>query len=338
VLARYVLARLLWMLPTLLGITVVTFALMDLAPADRAAIALQGAEQAGTDAVAREQALHRLRMSWGLADPQTGASYSLAHRYGTWLERACRLDFVGAGEDPAAFRARILDALPVTVLVNLLALLVALGIALPLGGWLGMSAGGAAERGVSLALFLVFGLPEFLLATLLLLAFGGGYFAEILPAGGLRSPGAGALPLLSQALDLAKHLALPVAALAIGPCVVASRFLRESVARAAASDFVLAMRALGLPERHVRRRALRNGLSPLITLLGTMLPALVGGSVIVESVFSLPGLGRLAWDAMQARDYAMVMALTLMVSVVTLLGLLLSDVLQRAVDPRVELR
>jgi peptide/nickel transport system permease protein len=335
---RYLLARLLWMVPALLGITIVTFALMDLAPADRAAMAMRDIEQAGSDALAREQALQRLRVSWGLADPQSGEPYTLVERYTTWLSRACRLDFVGPGEDAAAFRSRILEALPVTVLVNLLAVLVALGIALPLGSWLGMRIGGIADRAASLVLFAAFGLPEFLLATLLLLVFGGGFFGEILPSGGLRAPNASAWPPLAQALDLARHLALPVATLAVGPCVVAVRFLRESVARAAASDFVLSMRALGLPERQVRRCALRNGLSPLVTHLGTMLPALVSGSVVVESVFSLPGLGRLAWEAMQAREYAMVMALTLLVSVVTLASLLLSDALQRAVDPRVDLR
>ena len=126
--------------------------------------------------------------------------------------------------------------------------------------------------------------------------------------------------------------------LAIGPCVVITRFLRNSVARVAASDFVTNMRAWGLPEAVVRKRALRNGLSPVVTLIGTLLPLLVSGSVVVEQVFSLPGMGRLAFGAVLARDQGMVMALTLLVSVVTLLGLLLSDLLQRTVDPRVRLR
>lgn len=334
---RYVLLRLALIPLTLLGISLVTFAMMDLAPADRASIAMQNVEGAA-DATVRQEALRRLRIEWGLADPQTGAPLSLAHRYGAWLRRAVRCDFVGPGENASAFRERIAAALPVTLLVNVLALLVALGIAVPLGAWSGMNAGGGADRAVSLLLLVAFGLPEFLLATLLLLTFGGGFFGELLPSGGLQSADAASRSIAGQALDLAKHLLLPVASLALAPCVIAVRLLRDSVARAAASDFVLAMRGLGLPERHVRRRALRNGLSPLVTLLGTLLPALVSGSVVVESVFSLPGLGRLAFEAMQAREYPMVMALTMLVSLVTLAALLLSDLLQRVVDPRVELR
>ncbi len=129
-----------------------------------------------------------------------------------------------------------------------------------------------------------------------------------------------------------------MATLAIGPCVVITRFLRNSVARVAASDFVTNMRAWGLPEAVVRKRAVRNGLSPVVTLIGTLLPLLVSGSVVVEQVFSLPGMGRLAFGAVMARDQGMVMALTLLVSVVTLFGLLLSDLLQRTVDPRVRLQ
>jgi peptide/nickel transport system permease protein len=139
-------------------------------------------------------------------------------------------------------------------------------------------------------------------------------------------------------LDLAAHLVLPVLTLALAPCIVVTRYVRDGVARAARAEFAVALRAWGMPERTVRRRALHHGLSPLITLLGVLLPALVSGSVVVESVFALPGLGRLAFDAALRQEQAMVMTMTLLVGSATLLGMLLSDILHRAVDPRVELR
>ena len=179
--------------------------------------------------------------------------------------------------------------------------------------------------------------PEFLVATLWVLGFGGAWLFEWFPVDGLRSSGSGEWSAWRQLLDLAHHLALPVATLAIGPCVVITRFLRESVGRVVRSDYVLNMRAWGLPESVVRRRALRNGLSPVVTLIGTLLPLLVSGSVVVENVFSLPGMGSLAFDAVRTQDRGMVMAVTLLVSTVTLSGILLSDVLHRVVDPRVRL-
>ena len=336
----YVAKRCLWIVPTLIGITFCTFLMMDLAPGDAAsqAFAAATAEGPSADAASRAQALHRLRVHYGLVDPQTGEPRPLLVRYAEWLRRAAVLRLAGPGEDQQHFRRRILDALPVTMLVNLLALVMALAIALPLGSWLGMHARSRRDRLVSTVLFLLYGMPQFLLATLLLLLLGGVLLPAVLPASGLRSEGSAAWSPSARALDLAAHLVLPVLTLAIGPCVVLSRFLRESVARARQSEFVLALRGWGMSERVIRRRALRNGLSPLVTLLGTLVPMLVGGSVVVESVFSLPGMGQLAWSAVGRRDQAMVMALTLLVALVTLLGLLLSDLLQRAVDPRVELR
>jgi len=336
---RYTARRLLAMVPSLLGITLVTFLLMDLAPASRAelhsgALATEAGPGRDTDA----RTMHLLREHWGMIDPATGVPYPVWQRYLHWLGRAVTLDFAGPGESQDAFHGRIAAALPVTLLINTLALVLALAVAIPLGSALGMTAGSLFDRLVSAAMFLVYGVPEFLLATLLVLALGGVWAAPFLPVRGLTSDGASSWPAFEQAWDMAMHLLLPVVVLATPPCVVVTRFLRDSVRSAARSDYVLAMRGWGLSEREVRRHTLRNGLSPAVTLLGVLLPTLVSGSVVVENVFALPGLGRLAFDAVRRQEYPMVMALTLLVSIVTLLSLLLSDLLHRAVDPRVQLR
>ena len=248
------------------------------------------------------------------------------------------LDFAGTAVDRQLFRERLQRALPVTLLLNALALFFGLAVAIPLAAYVGMHTGSSLDRSVSSVAFVLYGLPEFLIATLLVLVFSGGFFGQILPGGQLHSDSAPGQSVGARLLDLAAHLVLPVFTLALGYCVVTFRFLRNSVARAAASDFVGALRGWGMSESIVRRRVLKNGLSPLVTLLGTMLPSLITGTVVVETIFSLPGLGRLSYEAVRHYDYPMVMALTMLVAVVTLLSLILSDVLQRVVDPRVQLR
>ena len=139
-------------------------------------------------------------------------------------------------------------------------------------------------------------------------------------------------------LDTILHISLPVCTLALGYGALLFRFLRASVARAAGSDFAIALRGYGVSEAVIRRRVLRNGLSPVVTILGMMLPVLVGGTVVVESIFSLPGIGQLTVQAAQQRDMALIMALTMLVSLATLISFVVSDVVQRIVDPRVRLR
>ncbi|MBX3464042.1 MAG: ABC transporter permease [Planctomycetes bacterium] len=335
---RWLLLRLLWLVAMLFGITAVTFAVLDLAPVDRAELEAAARAESGTltEPGSREAAIGRLRLRYGLVDADTLAPAPLWRRYGTWLGRAMTLRLAGPNEDPAAFWRRLARALPVTLLLGGLALLVAFGLGLPLGAAAGMRAGSRLDRALSAGAFVLAGVPEFLLATLLVLAFGGAWL-QWLPPAGLQSRGAEHWPLWRQATDLGWHLLLPVAVLAAGPLVLVVRFVRDGVARAAAAPFAQTLRALGLEPPLVRRRLLRNALAPVATLTGSLLPLLVGGSIVVENVFALDGMGRLAFTAVLRQDQAMVMAVVLLTSVTTLLALLLSDLLHAWADPRVRL-
>jgi peptide/nickel transport system permease protein len=332
---RDALLRLCWMPFTLLGIALSTFLLFDLVPLDRAALEVRDGTAVHSEA--RAEALRALRARYGQVDPATGAPRPVLERFGAWLDRASRLDLAPPGEDPARFRARFGQALAVSALLGLLALGLALAVGIPLGAWLGARAGRRPDRWLSAPLLTLSALPEFLVATLLLLFAGGGLGPALLPAVGLRSPGLGAAGLGAGLLDLAAHLALPVLTLAVVPTATIARFLRESVARVAAADFVHALRGLGVDEGRIRRRVLRNALSPLWTLLGLMLPSLLIGTVVVEQVFSIQGFGRLTLEAVLRRDVATTLAATLVAATLVLLGLLGSDLAQRAADPRVEL-
>ncbi|MCA8977144.1 MAG: ABC transporter permease [Planctomycetes bacterium] len=333
---RWLLARCLWMLVTLVGITFVTLAMLDLAPVDGARLEAARREEGGSFASFsdREKAILQLRIHRGMVDATTLEREPLWRRYGNWLGDALTLRLAGPNEDDDAFWRRLGEAMPVSLMLGFLALSLTLVIAVPLGGYLGMRAGSVADRTISQLMFVIIGIPEFLLATLLLLGFSGAWLSWF-PIAGLESRGAAEWSRLDRWLDLAWHLALPVAVMASGPTVLVTRFLRDSVARAAASPFAANLRALGIPPRIQRRRLLLNGAAPLATLAGSLLPMLVSGSLVVENMFSLDGLGHLAYSAAEDQDQAMVMALVLFGSTATLLALIASDVLQRIVDPRV---
>jgi len=332
---RWLCVRCAWMVPSLIGITCLTFLLLDLAPLDRARLEVLAEPTALDTRQDREMRVLRLEIRYGLVDERTLERVPVLTRYMRWLGNALRFRLAGPGEDQQQFRARIAAALPVTLLLGFWSLAFAFGAGVPLGIWLGMRADGRADRMASGFLFVAAGLPEVLIATLLLLAFG--FLLPWFPSGGLHSDGIAARSWFVQLLDLAWHLALPVAAMSLPPLLLVARFLRESVRRAAATSFAANLRAWGVAPAVVRGRVLRAASAPLATLAGSLLPLLVSGSVVVESVFPLDGLGKLAWHSVGGNDQAMVMALVLIASVATLVSLVLSDLLHRLVDPRVRL-
>ncbi len=335
---HWLLARLAWLFPTLFGITFVTFLVLDLAPVDRAELeaAQVHALQPFADAASRDAAVLQLRVRYGMVDPVTFAPAPVWERYLGWLRNAATLHFAGPGGDHAALWRRLFAALPVTMLLGSLALAIAVLGGVWLGAWLGRHKDSPRERLASVLLLLGVGLPEFLLASLLLLTFCVGL--HLLPAAGLRSPGTSEMALPWQVVDFAWHLVLPVLVMAIGPTALVARFVRDSVARTAQAPFVTNLRALGAAEELVRSRLLRHGCAPVATLAGSLLPMVVGGSIVVESLFALDGLGHLAFQAVTQRDQPLLMAIVVIGSVVTLGSLLLSDCLHRLLDARVRLQ
>lgn len=333
---RWLLVRTAWLATMLLGITFVTFAFIDLAPVDRAELAIARAapDRAFPDLRSRDAAVLRLRIRYGMVDPVTLEPAPLWQRYRGWLANAVQLRFGGPGDDHDAIWRRLSEALPVTAWLGTLVLLVAFGLGMPLGCWLGLRVGTRGERFASTGLLVGAAVPEFLAATLLVLAFSSAWL-QWLPAAGLRSPGAETWSFVAQVADFGWHLVLPVLVMALGPLVLVVRFVRDSVARAVLAPFVAAMRGLGLPEAVVRRRLLRHGCVPVATLVGSLLPMLVGGSIVVENTFALDGLGHLVFAATVNQDQPMLMALVVLGSVVTLLGYAVSDWLHHVVDARV---
>lgn len=332
---RWLLLRLAWSVVTLLGITFVTFFVVDLAPADRAEIETAVGDRAFVDAAARAAAIQQLRVRYGMIDPVTLEPAPVWRRYAGWLRNAATLRFAGADGDHQAIWRRLWAALPTTVWLGGLSLSLALAIGLLIGAWVGLRSDSLADHSVSALLLVIVGVPEFLLATLALLFFA--VWPGLFPISGLRSPGSERWMFGWQLLDFAWHLALPVMVMAMAPMAMIARFVRDSVARVQRAPFVTSLRALGAPEREVQWRMVRHGCAPVATLLGSLLSMLVTGSLVVENLFALDGLGHLLLQSLQAQDQPMLMAIVVISSVATLLALLVSDVLHRLVDARVRL-
>ena len=196
-----------------------------------------------------------------------------------------------------------------------------------------------ADRVLTLVLFMLYSLPSFFVATLLLYFFSeGSDFPSLrwFPTGGFRSVGAGDMTTLGSIGDLLWHLALPLACLTYGSLAALSRYMRTGLLDVIRADYVRTARAKGLPEISViGKHALRNGLLPILTLLAGLLPAILGGSVIVEYIFGIPGMGLWVVDAIYQRDYNVVLVVELFSTILVLVGILLTDLSYALVDPRI---
>jgi peptide/nickel transport system permease protein len=208
-------------------------------------------------------------------------------------------------------------------------------IAIPLGVHTAVRKGSAFDRGVNTLLFVLHSVPAFWAGLLLILACGTSGMG-CLPVIGLHDKDAASFGPLRGAIDVGLHAILPVITLAYGGCAYLARHMRAGMLEVVHQDFIRTARAKGLAESTVVwRHAFRNALIPVITLFASVLPVLIGGSVIVETVFDIPGMGRYVYEGLLQRDYNIIMATTTLSAVMTLCGMLVSDVLYAVVDPRI---
>lgn len=328
----YLLKRFLQMIPTLLGITFITFCIIQLAPGNPAMLKLQMASQGEmADTAYAKQIIEQTKKLYGLDKP-------LPVQYLLWVKRVFTLDFGSSFKDHRRVLDKIAERLPVTIQINVISIFLVYLIAIPFGVYSATHPDTFADRTLTLAFFFLYSLPNFWVAVLLIMLFGGGEFWDVFPVYGISSINAESWPLWRQILDRLWHLALPVACLTYGGFAYLSRLTRAELLEVIREDYVRTARAKGLSERVVIfKHAFRNALLPLVTLLAFLLPAVFGGSVIIESIFSIPGMGQLGFEAVLSRDYPVIMALTTISALLTLVGLLLSDILYAVLDPRIQL-
>lgn len=314
--------KLLWMLLVLWGITLVSFFVIHLAPGTPTDM------QTSLNPLAGDLVRERLNALYGLDRP-------LWEQYADWLSRLVRLDFgISLSTDVRPVMEKIMERLPLTVGMNVISLLLTLLISVPIGIISAVRRGSLLDRTLTVLVFLGFAMPSFWLAMLLMLYFG--IDLGWLPISGLTSLDYAQLSPAGKILDIAKHLTLPILVGLVGSIAGTSRFLRSSMLEVLRQDYITTARAKGLPARLViGRHALHNALLPVITMLGLSVPGLIGGSVIIETIFALPGLGQLFYTAVMARDYPLIMGNLVLGAVLTLLGNMLADAGYGLADPRI---
>ena len=325
----YFVKRLVLVLPTLLGISLISFLIIHLTPGDPALIKLGDADQRGGNQLLASQIIEETRALYGLDQP-------LYVQYFQWLKRMATLDFGESLRDHRPIIEKLKERIPVSVKLSGISLLFAYLISIPLGVYSATHQYSIGDRITTVVLFGLYSLPNFWVATMGIVYLGGGDFWNVFPVYGLASAGSANWPLWQRFGDEAWHLVLPITCLTYYTLAVLSRYMRVGMLEIVRQDFIRTARAKGLSEGLVvYRHALRNSLIPIVTLMADLLPALIGGSIVVETLFSIPGMGALSYEAVFSRDYPLVMAIFTLSAVLTLLGILLADLLYTLVDPRI---
>lgn len=320
------------MVPTLFGITFLLLAVIQLAPGDTAAIATAGSLDSGmvqTGTGDTQSAYQKFRERYHLDDP-------LWKQYGHWVSNVARLDFGNEFFRPnVSVVDELTERLKVTVPLALIATLLSYLIALPLGIYSAVARGSLGDKLVTFGLFLLYSLPTFWAGLMLILAFGATGL-DWFPVIGLHDKDADTFTHWEWWKDLVWHTVLPLATYTYGGLAYLSRQMRVGMLETIQQDYIRTARAKGLSRWSViMRHALRNSLIPVITVFATILPILVGGSVLVETIFNIQGMGLYAFEGLIKRDYNVIMATVTFSAFMTLLGFLVSDVLYAIVDPRI---
>lgn len=386
----YIIKRLFLMIPTLLGITLITFLIMKLAPGDPQMLKLMFAgDQISPEALSEllKSTKPTIKLSEGYLEFTSDVSLyfnpplktnpellketesykffkSLGENtvfYFRWLgnimpigfEREIEVDgkkkvvngfhfkwpdFGISSKDNRPVMDKIRDAIPITILINVLSIVIIYLVSIPLGIWSALNQGTKLDKVVMVNLFILYSLPGFWLATMLLVYLAGGEYLDLFPLLGYKSEFFDKLNFIQKFFDVAWHLFLPILASVIGGFAFLSRFARSNILDVIKQDYIRTARAKGLSKSKVLyKHALRNAMIPFVTLMGTLLPGLLGGSVVIEQIFTIPGMGMLSFESVLSRDHNVIMAIAAISAFLTLLSLLITDLLYVFVDPRISL-
>ncbi len=321
-LLRIICVKLLWIFVVFVGITLVSFFIIHLAPGSPTDL------ETTMNPLADAEARKKLTAYYGLDKP-------LIEQYTNWFSQLICLDFgTSMSSDARPVLDKIAQHMPLTIWMNLASLIITLLLAIPIGIHAAVHKGGFFDKATTLLVFIGFAIPSFWLALIVMMHFS--IELQWFPLSGLKSYNHDNLSYFQQLLDYARHLALPLIVMTVSSLAGMSRFTRSAMIETLRQDYIITARAKGLTNHMViYKHALRNALLPLITLLGLSIPGLIGGSVITESIFSLPGMGQLFYSAVMARDYPLIMGNLVLGAVLTLLGNTIADICYGFADPRI---
>ncbi|MGQ9804948.1 MAG: ABC transporter permease [Chlorobiales bacterium] len=317
----YILRRVLGAIPLVFGVLTLTFFIIRLAPGDPASFFIQP----GVSPKVAEQ----MREQYGLNDP-------LIIQYFKWLGNVLQGDFGRSFSRHQPVFDVILEAVPITVSLALIGITMQFIFGILLGVISAVKQGTKIDRTLTVSALFIYSMPEFWLSLMLIILFSLklGWF----PASNLNSIGADSFGTFEFILDRLKHLVLPIFVLSLGGIAGLARYVRGQMLEVIRQDYIRTARAKGLNEKVVIfKHALRNALLPVVTILGGSLPALFSGALFIEVIFAIPGMGRIAVEAVFARDYPLIIANTFISGTLIVMGNLLADVLYGVVDPRIKL-
>ncbi len=333
---KYTLQRMVWMVPTLFGITIVCFCLINIAPGGPVEQALSrirfgaGQGSGGSAMGVSNEILENIKKQYGFDKP--------AHiRYFIWLKNIVTLDFGESFKYQRPVVDVLLDKLPISLQFGITSLLLIYMISIPLGIAKAVRDGSAFDLWTSAALMVAYSVPPLILGILMRQFLAGGAFLDIFPLGELYSDQYQSLSTWGKIVDRAHHFVLPLTCYVVNGFTVLVLLMKNSLMEEIRLDYVRTARAKGLEEKSViYKHALRNALIPILTGLGGFLTVFFAGSIIIEQVFNIDGMGVLGYNALLARDYNVVMALIFLQAVLAMIGRLISDVTYVLVDPRID--
>lgn len=341
---KYFLRRLAILIPTLVGVTIVIFAIINMAPGGPIEQRLQqmrfgagdggghsSTNRGGTQGVSNE-ILEALKKQYGFDKP-------LHTRYLIWLKNISTLNF---GES-FTYEEPVIDVIsskfPVSLQFGIISLILSYLVSIPLGILKAIRNGSFFDISSSVILFIFYSIPSFMLAILLIVFFAGGSFYEIFPVGGLHSDFYDELSFGQQILDRVYHFTLPLICYTIGSFTSLTVLMKNSLIEEIKKDYIRTARAKGLTEKVIyMKHALRNALIPIVTGLGGFLTVFFAGSMLLETIFQLDGIGLLSYKSILSRDYNVIMGLVFIQSGLFLIGNILSDFAYVLVDPRIDFK
>ncbi|MBE8222198.1 MAG: ABC transporter permease subunit [Bdellovibrionales bacterium] len=340
---KYILKRILMMIPTFIGITLVSFFIINAAPGGPVEQRLKeirfgnsgGGESSSTSTSnsnygVSEEVIAALKKQYGFDKP-------VHIRYFIWLKNIVTLDFGESFSYEEPVIDVIISKLPVSMQFGIISLILTYLVSIPLGIRMAVKEGTAFDFMASGSLFVLYSIPAVMLGVLLLIFFAGGSFLDWFPLGDLYSDQYHDLSFFEKVKDRIHHFVLPLVCYMIGGFTVLSLLMKNSLLGELKKDYVRTARAKGLDEKKVTyKHALRNALIPVVTGIGGFIGVFFAGSLIIEQIFNLDGVGLLGFKATLDRDYNVIMALLFITSCVTLLGRLISDIIYVIVDPRMD--
>jgi len=339
---KYILRRLLFIIPTLIGISIVVFGIVNLAPGSPIEQKLQQLRFAGSadgngessskgaGATVSKEVLDALKKQYGFDKP-------VHIRYWIWLKNLSTLDF----GDSFTYEEPVIDVIiskfPVSLQFGLFSFILSYLISIPLGVYKAIRNGTRFDVTSSIGLYFAYSIPSFMLGIILIVFLSGGNFLDIFPIGGLYSDFYDEMTTFERFFDRVYHAILPLFCFTIGSFAQLTQLMKNSIIEEISKDYIRTARAKGLSEKVIYlKHALRNALIPIATGIGSFLSVFFAGSLLLEKVFQLDGIGLLGFNSILSRDYNVIMGLVFIQSALMLIGNLISDIAYVIVDPRID--